>query len=94
MADMQEQKPAPSSEGASTPKSNDAILAELGSAVALVDSKAPGEASAFRQWLYQAAVKVAEANTEGGFLGMGGTPVSAEEQSALADLARVLNVTA
>lgn len=94
MADMEEQKPAPSGEGASAPKSNDAILSELGSGLALVDSKAPGEASAFRQWLYQAAVKVAEANKEGGFLGIGGTPVSAEEQSALADLARVLNVTA
>jgi hypothetical protein len=36
---------------------------------ALVDSKAPGDAVAFKGWLRQISQHVAEAATEGGFLG-------------------------
>jgi hypothetical protein len=68
--------------------------AELGKALALVESKAPGDAPAFRQWLYDTAKRSAEAGKEGGFLGFGGTAVSDAERTALTELAGLLGVTA
>lgn len=67
--------------------------AELATAIALVETKSPGDGPAFRQWLYDTARKAAEAGKEGGFLGFGGTAVSDAEQAALADLAATLGVT-
>lgn len=68
--------------------------AELGKAIALVESKTPGDGPAFRQWLYDTATKAAEAGKEGGFLGFGGTAVSDQEKAALGQLATVLGVAA
>lgn len=70
------------------------VKAELGKALALVESKAPGDAPAFRQWLYDTGKRAAEAGKEGGFLGFGGTAVSDAEKTALAELAGLLGVTA
>lgn len=67
---------------------------ELGKALALIDSKAPADAPAFRQWLYDTATRSAEAGKEGGFLGFGGTAVSDAEKVALSELAGLLGVTA
>lgn len=67
--------------------------AELGKAVALVDSKSPTDGVAYRQWLYDTAKRAAEAGKEGGFLGFGGTAVSEAEQTALGNLATTLGVT-
>jgi hypothetical protein len=55
----------------------------LKSAVALVASKDAAEATSFKTWLADMAQHVAEAAKEGGFLGIGGTAISADEQKAL-----------
>ncbi len=59
-------------------------IAELGAVAALVADKTPEEADAFRRWLRAVAQDVAEAGTEGGFLGFGGEKVSDRERAALA----------
>ncbi len=64
----------------------DSLLADVRSAVALVASKSPGDAVAYRRFLTMVATKVAEASKEGGFLGIGGTRVSPEEHAALEEL--------
>jgi hypothetical protein len=61
----------------------DAAVAELGAVTALVAAKAPEVAPGFRAWLRDIAAKVAEAGTEGGFLGFGGEKVSAAETATL-----------
>jgi hypothetical protein len=61
---------------------------------ALVDRKAPGDAAEFKTWLQQVAQRVANAAKEGGFLGIGGTLLSEQEQAALRDTASALGVTA
>ena len=68
----------------------DAAVSELGAVAALVAAKAPGSAAAFREWLKVIAGKVAEAGTEGGFLGFGGEKVSATEKATLERLATAL----
>jgi hypothetical protein len=59
---------------------------------ALVDSKAPGDAAAFKGWLRQISQHVAEAATEGGFLGMGGVAVSEAEKATLAEISSALGL--
>lgn len=68
----------------------DAAVAELAAVSALVAAKAPDEAPAFRAWLNEIARAVAEAGTEGGFLGFGGEKVSAAEAATLDRLATAL----
>jgi hypothetical protein len=63
-------------------------LRQLG---ALVDSKAPGDAAAFKGWLRQISQHVAEAATEGGFLGIGGVAVSDAEKATLAEISGALD---
>lgn len=74
------------------------VLNELGgklaAAVALINAKAdPTEALQVRQSIYDLAVKTANASKEGGFLGIGAVRVNEAETNALAELARVLEVT-
>ena len=57
-----------------------------------VKAKSPADAQEFRTWLMSIARKAAEAAKEGGFLGIGGTQVSASEQAALAQLGTALGV--
>jgi hypothetical protein len=59
---------------------------------ALVDQKAPDEAQGFKQWVYKAAVRSAEASKEGGFLGIGGVRVSEAEAAALTEVAVALGI--
>jgi hypothetical protein len=68
----------------------DAAVAELGAVAALVSSKAPEAAAGFKAWLNAVAGKVAEAGSEGGFLGFGGEKVSAAEKATLERLAAAL----
>ncbi|HMQ34241.1 MAG TPA: hypothetical protein PKD53_26135 [Chloroflexaceae bacterium] len=68
--------------------------AEVGKAIALVESRSPADGPAYRRWLYDTAVRSAEAGKEGGFLGFGGTAVSDAERAALSELAGVLGVSA
>ena len=67
------------------------ILRELS---AIVDAKAPGDAAAFKAWLRGISQNVAEAATEGGFLGLGGVRVSDAEKATLADIAKALGTAA
>ncbi|HUO55804.1 MAG TPA: hypothetical protein VMU18_13745 [Rhodoblastus sp.] len=66
-----------------------AALAEVGK---IVDAKAPADAEAFKAWLKQVAERVAEAASEGGFLGFGGVKVSDAEKATIAEIAMALNV--
>ena len=59
---------------------------------ALIDTKAPGDAVAFKTWLRHVAQSVAEAASEGGFLGFGGVAVSDVEKATLAEISTALNV--
>ena len=60
---------------------------------ALLEAKAtPEEASAYKGFVLTVAEAAANANREGGFIGIGGKPVSANEQAALDDIRALLRV--
>ncbi len=67
-------------------------LAALSQVGALLDTKAPGDAAAFKGWLRQISQHVAEAAKEGGFLGIGGVRVSEAEKATLTEIASALKV--
>jgi hypothetical protein len=69
-------------------------LATLRATSALLDAREPKDAAAFKAWLLSISRKVAEAGTEGGFLGFGGVRVSDAERATLDDIAAALGVTA
>jgi len=58
----------------------------------VVDSKAPQDAPAFKAWLLDISKNVADASTEGGFLGFGGVKVSDAEKATLADIQSALKI--
>jgi hypothetical protein len=58
----------------------------LRQASALLDAKAPQDAAAVKGWLRQISLNVAEAASEGGFMGFGGVPVSDAEKATLAEI--------
>lgn len=62
----------------------------LGEIAALVSAKSPEAAAAYKDFLKATAQHVAEAGTEGGFLGFGGEKVSDAEKQTLEDIDRVL----
>jgi hypothetical protein len=68
------------------------VLGRIMNAVTTIQAKSPAEADAFKGWLVSIAVNVALASKEGGFLGLGGTLVSKDEQDALKTLAESLGV--
>jgi len=70
------------------------FIAKCGLAASTVAAKSPAEAQEFSAWLMSIARKAAEAAKEGGFLGFGGTQVSAQEQAALSQLGTALGVRA
>jgi hypothetical protein len=72
---------------------NLALISTLQNAISAVAAKSPAEADAYKAWLVSVATKVAHASKEGGFLGIGGTEVSTEEQEALKQLASALGTT-
>ena len=57
---------------------------------ASVASKSPAEAAAYKATILAVAKAAAEASKEGGFLGIGGTLVSKDEQAALDQLSAAL----
>jgi hypothetical protein len=57
---------------------------------ALLAAKAPADAAAFKAWLSHVSQSVAEAASEGGFLGFGGVKVSEAEKATLAEIATAL----
>ena len=66
----------------------------LRQARAVLDSKAPDDASAFKGWLRDISQHVAEASKEGGFLGIGGVLVSDAEKATLTEISDALGLTA
>jgi hypothetical protein len=71
-----------------------AAIARLSEVARIVDAKAPAEADAFKVWISETAASVAEASTEGGFLGFGGTKVSEAERRTLAEIDTALGLPA
>ena len=67
-------------------KDRGTTLTVLKDAVNAVSQKAPVELPAFAQFIHGVALKVAEESKEGGFLGIGGTRVSREEQAVLDEI--------
>jgi hypothetical protein len=59
-----------------------------------VDAKAPGDAAAFKGWLRRISQHVAEAASEGGFLGIGGVAVSDAEKATLQEISSALKLAA
>jgi hypothetical protein len=59
---------------------------------ALLSQKAPAEAQAYKQWIYQAAQNSANAAKEGGFFGIGGERISEAESAALQEIATALDL--
>ena len=58
----------------------------------VLTAKAPGDAAAFKNWLREISQQVAEASTEGGFLGIGGVAVSDTEKATLAEISSALKL--
>ena len=80
------------SKGIHTPAQMAALTLEDARAVArLLDSRVdPAQAAQYRAWALSVAEKVAQAATEGGFLGFGGTRLSEAEQALIAQLREAL----
>ena len=68
----------------------DKCIQTLRQAAAILNAKAPGDSAAFKNWLQQISQHVAEASTEGGFLGVGGVPVSEAEKATLTEISTAL----
>jgi hypothetical protein len=62
------------------------ILGAISEGVAIVQKTSPADAPSYKALILSASQRAAEAAKEGGFLGMGGTTVSSEEQQALDDI--------
>jgi hypothetical protein len=75
-------------------QTKEALMETIRSAVRAVETKSPAEAESYKTWLTSVATKVSEASKEGGFLGIGGTRVSTDEQTALDQLSAALGVKA
>src|SRR5262245_19280880 len=69
-------------------------VAQLKQVTSLLDAKGGADADGFKRWLTTLSERVAQAATEGGFLGFGGTRVSEKEESTLADIRTALGVKA
>jgi hypothetical protein len=82
--------------GATSPdQAKAAAIAQIKAVATLIDAKAPGaESLEFKRWLLTLANRVAEASSEGGFLGIGGVKVNDSEKAALAEIATALGIPA
>src|SRR5262249_27958135 len=75
-------------------KPGDAVqrsLENLREVPAILAAKAPGDAPAFKAWLSSISQKVAEASSEGGFLGIGGVQVARSSDGVRAAQIRVIS---
>lgn len=67
-------------------------LVTLRKVSSILDERAPGDAAAFKAWLFSISKTVAEAASEGGVLGFGGVQVSDAERATLHDIADALGI--
>ena len=58
----------------------------------LTAKSSASEAAEYKQWAMSVAEKVANASTEGGFLGFGGERVTAEEKAVIEDIRNALGI--
>lgn len=87
---------APSLDASTRPKTPEDIktvaLAQLRAAVRTLDRVAEDdELVEYKRFVYSLAESVAQAHKEGGFLGIGGKPVSEKEQAALDAIAAIFD---
>jgi len=80
--------------GASQADVSKRCLQALREVTVILDQKAPNDAAVFKTWLRAISSRVAEAASEGGFAGFGGTKVSEKEKATLADISRALGIAA
>jgi len=80
--------------GCKSPEIKTRCIETLRQAGAVVDAKAPGDATAFKGWLRQISQQVAEAANEGGLLGIGGERVSEAEKATLREISSALKLAA
>lgn len=71
-----------------------ACIKILEDASAVLDAKASSDAAAVKGWLQRISQSVAEAASEGGFLGFGGVAVSDAEKATLGEIANALKLSA
>ena len=69
-------------------------LANLKEVSDILNAKAPQDAAGFKAWLQAIGQNVADASSEGGFLGIGGVKVSDAEKATLADISKALGTRA
>jgi len=71
----------------------DIARTRLQEAIAVIESKGtPDEAQAYKEFVVAVAEAVASANREGGIVGIGGKPVSDNEQAALDEIRSTLGL--
>src|SRR5271157_4072744 len=78
--------------GAKAAELKSKCIETLKQVAALLETKAPEDAQAVKQWFYHISEKVAEADAEGGFLGFGGTKVTDAEKAALSEISAALKL--
>ena len=71
-------------------QAKDKCIETLREAAAIVDAKAPNDSASYKVWLQQISQHVAEAAKEGGFLGIGGVPVTDAEKATLNEITNAL----
>jgi hypothetical protein len=79
--------------GANLPDIVQCSLNNLREVSAIVDAKAPKDATAFKALLLSVSQEVAQAAIEGGVLGFGGVLVSDAEAATLQDIGKALGTT-
>jgi hypothetical protein len=70
--------------------SRDGLIDLIRSSAAVVAARSPGDVAAYRDTVNAVARATAQASKDGGFLGIGGKPVSDDEQRALDAIAAAL----
>lgn len=80
--------------GADPRQIKDKAIEALRQVRATLEAKAPGDAGAFKLWLAGIARSVAEAASEGGFLGFGAVQVSDAEKATIAEVETALGAPA
>jgi hypothetical protein len=81
-------------DGANAAEIKKRSIETLSQVATLLDAKAPDDAAAFKAWLRQISQGVAEAASEGGFAGFGGTLVSDAEKATLGEISSALKLAA
>jgi hypothetical protein len=66
------------------------VIAALTQVGQILDAKAPADALSFKAWLKHVAEKIAEASSEGGFLGFGGVRVADAEKASIKEVVQAL----